>query len=81
MKVKVIGSRKLDFETQNGSVRGTQIFVTYPTDGVNGEIADKVFVPASSRVVIPALTNGKVYDFVYEGLGKRQSLTAIVPIN
>lgn len=80
MKAKVIGTRTLNFTATNGDeIKGTQIFVTYSSDGVNGEQADKVFVPDKSKVVLPNFIFGKSYDFVYDGFGRKQSLVKIEP--
>lgn len=82
MNVKVLGTRKLDFKTNMGEqVSGTQIFVCYPYNGVDGYLTDKVFVPANSPVKLPVFKYGEEYKFVYSGIGRRQSLTEIIPIN
>lgn len=82
MNVRVLGTRKLDFKTDKGEqVSGTQIFVCYPYNGVDGYLTDKVFVPANSPVKLPVFKYGEEYKFVYSGIGRRQSLTEIIPIN
>lgn len=83
MLVTVIGTRKLDFKSQDGKeIKGIKIFVEYDASGDNteGKIADSVFIPASSNVIVPAFKFGEQYDFVYEasGLGGRSRLTKIL---
>lgn len=81
MNVKVLGTRKLDFKTDKGEqVAGTQIFVCYPFNGVDGYLVDKIFVPANSNVVIPTFKFGEEYQFNYQGIGRRQFLTDIVAV-
>lgn len=81
MKVKVIGKKVIDFTNQQTGdrVQGTNIFVTYEEDGVEGVKADKIFIRSDSKVSIPVFSYGKVYDFVYEGLGRKQTLKRIEP--
>jgi len=81
MNVKVLGTRKLDFKTDKGEqVSGTQIFVCYPYNGVEGYLTDKIFVPAKSDVVLPVFKFGEEYNFVYSGFGRRQILTEVVAV-
>ena len=44
MIVRLLGSRKLDFSSQNEQVKGTQLFYAYKSDGVDGEMCDKLFL-------------------------------------
>ena len=81
MNVKVLGTRKLDFKTDKGDqVAGTQIFMCYPLNGVDGYFVDKVFVPANSSVTLPTFKYGEEYQFIYQGIGRRQILTDIVAV-
>ena len=81
MNVKVLGTRKLDFKTDKGEqVSGTQIFVCYPYNGVEGYLTDKIFVSANSNVVLPTFKFGEEYKFVYSGIGRRQVLTEVVEV-
>lgn len=74
MKVRVIGTRSVDFtDNETGSrICGTSIYVTYPDKGVEGERYNKVFVPSEKTNIIPKFDFGDIYDFVYEcnGFGK-----------
>lgn len=79
MKVTVLGKRVLNFKTDKGEVvQGTQIFICYPTNNVEGQLVDKVFIPINSPIKIPQLEFGQLYDFIYNGIGKRQYLTDII---
>lgn len=81
MNVKVLGTRVLNFKTDKGEqVSGTQIFVCYPYNGVEGYLVDKVFVPSNSPVKLPTFKFGEEYKFVYSGIGRRQSLTEIISV-
>lgn len=82
MNVKVLGTRKLDFKDNTGKqVKGTQIFVCYPYNGVDGYFIDKVFVAAESQVKLPVFKYGEEYKFIYSGIGRRQFLTEIVSVD
>lgn len=81
MNVKVLGTRVLNFKTDKGeTVNGTQIFVCYQYQGVEGYLTDKIFVPANSPVKLPVFKYGEEYKFVYSGIGRRQTLTEIIPV-
>lgn len=81
MNVKVLGTRVLNFKTNDGeTVNGTQIFVCYQYQGVEGYLTDKIFVPANSLVKLPVFKYGEEYKFVYSGIGRRQTLTEIIPV-
>lgn len=72
MLAKVLGTRDLDFKTNDGNeIKGKQIFVSYHQDNVNGEIVDKVFVNHDSPLSNVSFKFGSEYDFVYEIHGFR----------
>lgn len=72
MLAKVLGTRDLDFKTNDGNeIKGKQIFVSYHQDDVNGEIVDKVFVNHDSPLSNVSFKFGSEYDFVYEIHGFR----------
>lgn len=75
MKAKLIGYRKADFTTKEGTrIVGTQLFFAYPWDGVVGEIVEKVF--ASNKVKLPEnFVIGKEYNIIYNRYGKVDSIT------
>ena len=66
---KLVGFRKLDFLDENGSpVKGTQLFTTYPEDGVIGEMSGKIFV--RDGMELPSLTPGMMLDITYNRKGR-----------
>lgn len=82
MDVKVLGTRKLNFKSDKGDVvSGTQIFVCYQYDGVDGYLTDKIFIRSDSNVKLPIFEYGSEYQFVYSGIGRRQFLTDIIKVN
>ena len=45
MEVKILGFRNFDFTNDKGErIRGVSVFVSYPDDGVTGEIATKITI-------------------------------------
>lgn len=82
MKVTVLGTRKVDFlDSRTGeNILGTSIYVAYPDEGVKGLMADKVFIKDGSDVFLPDFEFGELYDFVYEGFGKRTYLSSITKV-
>lgn len=73
MLAKVLGTRKLDFKTSDGTeIKGTYVFVAYASEHVEGEQADKIFIPKDKEDILPVFKFGETYDFVQEikGLGK-----------
>ena len=75
-----IGIRELDFKTDDGDeVKGTQIFYSYPSDGVIGEKTDKLFVRKGSFQLPPELAPGKHLDWSLSRrllISKERSITA-----
>ena len=68
MRVCVRGTRALDFTTDNGRVKGTQIFYSRPVDGVIGEETNKIFI--HSDFPLPSeLVPGKVIDIFCDTKG------------
>ena len=82
MKVIVLGERKVSFEDKKTGevVKGTSIYVAYPDEDVKGHMADKVFIKDGADVFLPDFEYGQVYDFVYEGFGKRTYLSKITKV-
>lgn len=82
MLVKVHGVRKLDFKTDDGKeIKGTNIFVTYPVEHVEGETVDKVFILADKTDILPVFKFGEEYDFVQETVGfGKNAKTSIIEV-
>lgn len=70
MRICIRGIRELDFKTDDGDeVKGTQIFYSYPSDGVTGEKTDKLFVRKGSFQLPPELAPGKHLDIFCDTKG------------
>jgi hypothetical protein len=76
MKMRLLGARDLDFKANDGSqVRGMQLFVAYATDGVVGEMTDKLFV--RDGVDLPQFKVGDSIDVAFNNRGKVDSVKPI----
>lgn len=74
----LLGYRPLDFTTDDGNaVKGTQLFVRFPEDGVTGEMCDKLFV--RDGIELPALTPGMTLDIRFNRKGKVAAVKVAVP--
>ena len=74
MLAKVLGTRDLDFKSNDGKhICGKQVFVCYPDNSgnstVHGEMVDKIFISAESGIKIPRFKFGEQYDFQYDVVG------------
>lgn len=73
MIVRLIGSRELDFVSQNGEkVKGMQLFFAHKSDGVNGEMCDKIFLRDGFK--LPALKAGSLLNIAFDNKGKPESV-------
>lgn len=69
MRVKLIGFQALDFKPPDGDpVKGTNIFIVYEENGVQGEKAEKKFLHESFEV--PTLKPGDLLDLDCNTKGK-----------
>lgn len=72
---KLHGYKKLDFSDDNGNpVKGTQLYTSYPEDGVTGEACGKLFI--RDGIDIPPLTVGMMLDITYNRKGKAVAVKA-----
>ena len=77
MRVCVRGIRELDFKTADGEVKGTQVFYSYPSEGIIGEKVDKLFL--RKGFPLPAeLAPGKYLDIFCDTKGHVEH---IQPVN
>lgn len=53
MKMELVGYKSLDFESNGERVKGTQAFVAFEEEGIEGKRTDKLFF----RVVSNCLTS------------------------
>lgn len=70
---KLHGYKKLDFSDDNGNpVKGTQLYTSYPEDGVTGEACGKLFI--RDEMELPPLTIGMMLEITYNRKGKPVSV-------
>ena len=73
---KILGTKTLDFTSGDGSkVKGTQLFVSFPEDGVVGAMVDKLFI--RDGIELPPLTPGMSVDIVYNRHGKPTAVRVV----
>lgn len=77
MEMKLIGFRKLDFTTEDGAVKGVQLFTGNDEEGVTGQMTDKLF--ARDGMELPALTVGMTLDVEFNRKGKVVAIKAATP--
>lgn len=76
MKVKLLGARELDFKSGDGSpVKGIQLFISFPEEGVAGEMVDKLFL--RNGFVLPACKPGDMLEVAFNRKGKPEAITLI----
>lgn len=76
MKVKLVGVRKLDFNTDDGkNMKGTQLFFTYADDGITGMATDKKFIQRDEVFQI------NPFDFINKDIdiefGRKDKVTCV----
>lgn len=76
---KLHGFKFLDFLDDKGMpVKGTQLFTSFPEDGVTGEACGKLFI--RDGMDLPPLTVGMMLDITYNRKGKPTSVkVATIP--
>lgn len=76
MKAKLLGVRELDFKSNDGSaIKGTQWYISFPEEGVVGEMTDKLFL--RDGFAIPACKPGDMLEISFNRKGKPESVTLI----
>lgn len=70
MKSILLGIRGLDFSTEDGKVKGTQLFLAFPSDGVIGQETGKAFVRPELCPEGLADCIGSEIDVAYNNKGK-----------
>ncbi len=77
MRICVRGIRELDFKTEDGEVKGTQVFYSHPEEGVIGEKTDKLFIRKGSFQLPPELAPGKYFDIFCDTKGHVEHIQAV----
>lgn len=68
MDMKLLGFRKLNFTTEDSTVKGTQLFTGNEEEGVTGLMTDKLFI--RDGMELPALTVGMTLDVSFNRKGR-----------
>lgn len=67
------GVRALDFlSSDGGAIKGTQLFISYPTEGVLGEQTDKLFL--RDGFALPAVKPGDTLDIAFNRKGNAEAI-------
>lgn len=68
------GFRPLDFISKEGKpVQGTQLFISYPWEGVTGEMTDSIFVRQGFPLP-PEMAPGDILDISFNRKGKPEKV-------
>jgi hypothetical protein len=75
MVVQVIGRQTLDFTTKEGQlIKGTNLYVAYKKDSVEGLMADKIFVRDEISIPKELKMNDKL-DISFDNRGKIEKIS------
>lgn len=77
MQVYLCGERNLDFTSKDGKqIKGTQLFVSYPWEGVTGEMTDKIF--ARPEIALPPeMAPGDILDITFDKRGRAEKIIVV----
>ena len=75
MKVKLLGARELDFQSNDGPVKGIQLYISFLDDTVVGEMTDKLFV--RDGFSLPACKPGDALEITFNRKGKPETITLV----
>lgn len=80
MRVRIHGIRPLDFISNGEKIQGTQLFFSYPSDGVLGEKTDKLFI--RHGFTLPAeLSPGSIFDIFCDTKGRVEAVQLVsIPV-
>ncbi|BAK97433.1 hypothetical protein OBV_02350 [Oscillibacter valericigenes Sjm18-20] len=74
MKTTLRGYKQLDFTSNDGkAVKGTKLFVTFPSNGTTGEETASLFISADKT--LPKLVVGSSYVADFNTKGRLLSIT------
>lgn len=76
MEAYLCGFRQLDFQSDTGPVKGTQLFCSFSEDGIIGERTERFFIRDGS-CSIPALKPGMMIDLSFDRKGKVEHIKVI----
>ena len=75
MPMILLGYKLLDFMSNGGPVKGTQLFVGFTEDGVVGQRTDKLFLRDGFE--LPELQPGMTLEVTFNRHGKPEKVTAV----
>lgn len=76
MKITLRGARELNFQSNDGKqVQGIQLFVSFPEEGVVGEMTEKLFF--HSDFPLPACKTGDALEITFNRKGKPETVTIV----
>ena len=78
MKMELVGYKSLDFESNGERVKGTQAFVAFEEEGVEGKRTDKLFFRDGFE--LPGLNAGMTLEVSFNRKGKPESVTIAQPV-
>lgn len=73
----LVGTRHVNFRAEDGKdVVGERLYISYPEDGVEGEMGDSLFL--REGFPLPAkLSPGDTLDITYNRRGKPEKITVV----
>lgn len=76
MKAKLLGMRKLDFSSNDGTqVQGIQAYIAFPEEGVEGVMTDKLFL--RDGFAFPACEPGATLEVTYNRKGRPECIKVV----
>lgn len=75
MRATLLGTRALNFTTEQGSVKGTQLFIAFRENGVDGEMCDKLFI--REDFLLPDLKPGDFIEIDYNHRGRPENVRVV----
>lgn len=72
----LLGFKKINFNIDGQDVIGTNLYIAFPEDGVEGQMCDKLFVREGS-ISLPELTPGMELNIIYNRKGKPVRIDAV----
>jgi len=76
MKAKLLGTRQLDFTSKDGNqIKGTNLFLAFPEDGVTGHATDKIFIRSDISLPAGMKVGGEIQVF----FNRKGRVEAVMP--
>lgn len=76
MRATLLGKRTLDFTTDQGQVKGVQLFISFRDNSdVEGETCDKLFI--KEGFLLPDLKPGDSLEISYNHRGKVEDVRVV----